>query len=480
MHRPFFMRALLVLAVASGIPILANIGAVGAPAAAVAVASTARAGAATPADGAAHALPAALHGPIGRASGILVGTASDDATSPTTAPVTPTNPTTPGTTPGTTPVPDGLGDTTKLKGFIPNDHVGVIPWTQLQWNFIGPYGVGASVAWQQLRDHGAHNDIGRGTVVAVVDSGVAYRTRGRYVQSPDLPPGSVLKGWDFVDNDRFPDDLSGHGTHVASTIAARVNNDAGLTGLAYDAKILPVRVLNADDEGDVFSIARGIRYATRKGAKIINLSVDFPPGLQPSDLPEVMSAVKAAYKAGVLVVSSAGNEGRNRVSLPARSRYVLSVGATTADGCRAAYSNSGPDLDLVAPGGGKDHRDPSDARCVPNQPGPSIAQITLLQQNDPSSLGLPLDYIGTSMAAAHVSGVAALVRSSGILGKNPSPALMIAFLEQTARDLGKRGRDNQYGYGLVDAAAATNVKTVGPARTRARAIVAAQARKAAR
>ncbi len=345
---------------------------------------------------------------------------------------------------------------TLLKGWIPNDAVGEIPWSSLQWNFAGTWGVNAPKAWDQLRTLGPTKAGGRRVRVAVVDSGIAYRTSGPYRQSPDLPRARVLQGYDFVDEDRYPDDRSGHGTHVTSTIAAATNNAGGLTGLAYEADIIPVRVLDADDEGDTLAIARGINYAVRRDADIINLSADFPASVRADEIPEVMAAVDAAHRKGVLVVSSSGNDGVSQVSLPARSTSVLAVGATTAHGCRAVFSNAGTALDLVAPGGGTDHAADTSPRCKPNDVGVPIAQVTLLNPGDPSTLGVPLDYVGTSMAAAHVSGIAALVRGSGLLGKDPSADLLAAYLVRSTRDLGAKGADSRFGAGLIDAARATD------------------------
>ncbi len=365
---------------------------------------------------------------------------------------------------------------TLLTGWIPNDAVGDVPWTGLQWNFAGPWGVNAPKAWDQLRARGAAKSGGRRVKIAVVDSGIAYRTSGPYRQSPDLPRTRILPGYDFVDEDRYPDDRSGHGTHVASTIAGATDNAAGLTGLAYEADIIPVRVLDADDEGDTLAIARGIKYAVRRKADIINLSADFPSSVRASEIPEVMAAVEEAHRKGVLVISSSGNDGAGQVSLPARSPAVLAVGATTAHGCRAVFSNAGSDLDLVAPGGGADHASDTSPRCRPTEQGAPIAQVTLLRAGDPSTLGVPLNYVGTSMAAAHVTGIAALVAGSGLLGKHPSADLLAAYLVRSTRDLGQKGADSRFGAGLIDAQQATNAKRAKSAARGARRAVAKAAR----
>src|SRR5213076_432438 len=100
---------------------------------------------------------------------------------------------------------------------------------------------------------------GRGTIVAVLDTGVAYRTYRRYRRAPDLR--HFTRGYDFVDEDRYPFDLNGHGTHVSGTIGETTNNHKGATGVAYRSRIMPLRVLDAAGDGDTVAISRAIRYA---------------------------------------------------------------------------------------------------------------------------------------------------------------------------------------------------------------------------
>jgi serine protease len=327
-------------------------------------------------------------------------------------------------------------------------------WTDLQWNFIGDASINAPDAWDLARDLGAPG--GRGVVVAVVDTGVAYKTRGRFKRAPDLRRRTFVRGRDFVDGDRRPHDLFGHGTHVAGTIAQRVNNSLGVTGLAYNAKIMPVRVLDANGEGGAYQISRGIRWAAKHGADVINLSLEFDPSITARQVPEIIRAIRFAHRKGAVVVAAAGNESDARIAYPARARHTISVGATTEHLCQADYSNSGNGLDVMAPGGGNDSSNddnPRDAQfCRPDLVGRDIYQQTFTRS--PRRFGLPSGYQGTSMAAPHVSATAALVIGTRRVGKNPSPGRVASHLRETARDLGATGYDSRYGHGLIDAAAA--------------------------
>jgi len=295
---------------------------------------------------------------------------------------------------------------------------------------------------------------GAGATVAVLDTGVAYENRGPYRRAPDL--NRFVPGYDFVDGDHHPNDQNGHGTHVAGTIAESTNNGIGAAGVAYGAKIMPVRVLDADGAGDIVAIARGLRYAARRRVAVINLSLEFDPSVRAARIPDIISAIRYARSKGVLIVGAAGNQASSLTAYPARARNVMAVAATTIRGCQADYSNSGFDLDIAAPGGGTDAANTDTAYdaqvCRPTETGNFIFQQTFT--NGVRSFGLPGGYEGTSMAAPHVAGVAALVIASGRLGPHPSPAAVEQHLEATARDIGKPGFDPRYGHGLLDAAAA--------------------------
>ena len=189
---------------------------------------------------------------------------------------------------------------------------------------------------------------------------------------------------------------------------------------------------------------------------MINLSLEFDPTVTAGDIPDIISALRYARDRGVVVVAASGNEGLQQLAYPARASAVISVGATTIDRCLADYSNGGPRLDLVAPGGGDDASLPGDPNCHPDRGNlPDIYQMTFTNPFNPRQFGYPNYWYGTSMAAPHVAAVAALVIASGVLGRHPSPDQVLARLEATAQPLGGPKPNSDYGYGLIDAGAAT-------------------------
>ncbi len=332
-------------------------------------------------------------------------------------------------------------------------------WVSLQWNFLpwagaataalptSPGGIDAIGAWRNLAATGRHG--ARGTIVAVLDTGIAYRALGqRFRRSPDFAPGQFTNGYDFVSGDRLPLDQNGHGTHVAGTIAEKTDNGTGLVGLAYDAKLMPVRVLDKHGSGEADEIARGIRFAVEKGADVINMSFNFGCGKR---VPGINDELRNAYRQGIVTVASIGNLGAETcVSPPATGPRVVGVGGTTEGGCLGSYSLTGKGVDVVAPGGG------APAPGCPSIWARPIYQVTLKGGN-PRRFGEPGTYIGTSMAAAHVSALAAMVLASGALEPEASPQStvnrMAQRLRNTARDLGLPA--TRQGAGLIDAAAAT-------------------------
>ncbi len=333
-------------------------------------------------------------------------------------------------------------------------------WVAKQWNFLpwegtgaptlptSPGGIDAVGAWANLT--AAERSGAMGINVAVLDTGIAYRAKGRsFRRSPDFSPGQFAGGYDFVEDDHMPLDENGHGTHVAGTIAEKTNNGIGLTGLAYRAKLIPVRVLDRNGSGKASDIARGIRYAVGRGADVINMSFNFSCGKR---VPSIEEELRNAFRKGVVAVASIGNLGSEGcVSPPATGPRVIGVGGTTEGGCLGSYSLTGKGIDVVAPGGGTP---------VPGCPSVSarpIYQVTLVDGTT-RRFGQPADYVGTSMAAAHVSGVAAMVLASGVLKSNASPMgtvnRLTRRLRKTTRDLGLP--PTLQGAGLIDAGRATD------------------------
>ncbi|MCC3406096.1 MAG: S8 family serine peptidase [Microcoleus sp. PH2017_10_PVI_O_A] len=256
---------------------------------------------------------------------------------------------------------------------------------------------------------------GKGIVVAVVDSGVDYThpdlDDNIWQNAGEIPDNGIdddrngyiddIRGWDFVYQDNNPMDFDGHGTHVAGAIAAE-RNDFGITGVAYNAKIMPVRVLDANVEGYPDEIAAGIRYAADNGANVINLSLG---GWYPSPLED--EAIGYATDKGVVVVIAAGNEGFTEPDYPAinADRLGIAVGAIDVNDRMDEYSNRAGSkvLDYVV------------------APGIDIYSTTPDDSYEIKS--------GTSMATPHVAGVAALV-----LNANPTltPAQVGYILTTTA------------------------------------------------
>ena len=327
-------------------------------------------------------------------------------------------------------------------------------WAKVQWNFLGASGINAPEAWANLRAR--HRPGGKGVTVAILDTGVAYRNWKTFRKAPDFTNTRFVHPYDFVANNAFPLDREGHGTFVAGVVGESTNNHVGLAGIAYGASIMPVRVLNADGTGDAATISKGIRYAADHGAQVINLSLEFDVTVNSGDIPDILSAIRYAHRHGALVVAASGNEGIEQIAYPARAPDVVAVGATTKDRCLADYSNGGTRLALVAPGGGEDSDLTSDPNCHPTRNLPNIVQETFRDSSAPDSFGYPRDWYGTSMAAPHVAAAAALVIASGVIGRDPSPDRVLSRLEQTADPLGSSKPNRDYGYGLVNAGAATS------------------------
>jgi serine protease len=356
-------------------------------------------------------------------------------------------------------VPDFLAHTSGSvsPGWIPNDPGQARRaqgWERMQWNFLPGAGVNAPQAWANL--FGVRRAGAQGTVIAVLDTGVAYRNWRQFRKSPDFGRTRFTAPYDFVAGNRHPLDREGHGTFVTGMIAESTNNGVGLAGLAYGATIMPVRVLDANGWGDASTISKGIRYAVAHGAQVINLSLEFPPDVTASDIPGIVSAIHFAHARGAVVVGASGNESDSQIAYPARDSDAISVGATTLDRCLADYSNGGARLDLVAPGGGNDATLQGDASCHPERNLPDIYQMTFADPSSPGRFSFPGGWYGTSMAAPQVSAAAAMVIASGVIGRHPTPAQILARLEATAQPLGGTRPNDDFGYGLLDIGAATS------------------------
>lgn len=280
---------------------------------------------------------------------------------------------------------------------------------------------------------------GDGALVAVLDSGAR-------LGHPDLA-GRLVAGRDFVERDDRPEDADGHGTHVAGIVAAATGNDVGVAGVAPLSRVLVVRVLDEKGEGDADTIAEGIDYAVDRGVDVINLSLGETVPLSPLGFGgSFEDALDRALDRGVIVVAAAGNNGVPVCEQPAGEGRLLCVGSVDRRRQRSAFSSFGTGLGLVAPGGGIGAR-----------------------ADDILSTYLRPDYeflAGTSFAAPHVAGVAALLVSRGVRGQDA-----VRRIVETATDLGPPGRDAEYGAGLVNArAAVTGVGRTGAASEAASAL----------
>ena len=292
----------------------------------------------------------------------------------------------------------------------PND-----PDYSKQWNLRG---INIERAWEE--NHG------EGITVAVIDTGVS--------KVPDLRETEFVEGYDFVNDRSNAEDDNGHGTHVAGTIAQSTNNNYGVAGIAYKAKIMPLKVLSGTGGGTVGDIAEAIRFAVDNKADVINMSLGGGGETQ-----VMKEAIEYAYSKGVVIVAAAGNADDNSAAYPARFPHVIGVSAVDASGNKAPYSNFGAGIDIAAPGGSDTGK---------------IVQETI----DPAQGGEPafLGFQGTSMAAPHVAGVVALIKAAGI--KEPNAVLEV--LQQSARKIND-DPFNHFGAGQLDAGNALQLALKG-------------------
>ena len=252
----------------------------------------------------------------------------------------------------------------------------------------------------------------RRVIIAIVDTGIA-------LDHPDLV-GKLVPGINLVTPDQPPNDDNGHGTHVAGIAAAATNNGEGVAGVNWEARLMPVKVLDADGGADVNRVAQGMMWAVDHGARVLNLS--FTGAESSAALGE---AVQYARDRGALVVAAVGNDGRVEASYPAALDGVLAVGATDHNDQRLSTSNSGPYVAVAAPG----EQIPS-TFWAPGV-GNTYAQAST-----------------TSQAPPHAAGVAGLIWSV-----NPElrDDAVRALIVNHADDVGPPGRDDETGAGRVNA-----------------------------
>lgn len=277
-----------------------------------------------------------------------------------------------------------------LTNTVPNDTY----WSR-QW---GPINIRAPQGW----------DLSTGATtitLAVIDTGVD-------LTHPDLA-AKVVGGYNFIDPTKTPQDDNGHGTHVSGIAAAITNNNLGVAGVSWGARIMPLKVLNSQGSGTLSNAALAINWAADHGAKVINMSFG-----SSADTSYMSDAVNYAYSKGLVLVAAAGNNGNSAAFYPAAYPHVISVGATDSNNNRASFSNFGSTLDLMAPG----------VNIYSTWPG----GYTYLD--------------GTSMASPFVAGLASLLM--GLPGVS-DPLKVEQAMENSALDLGAAGRDNNYGYGLI-------------------------------
>lgn len=241
---------------------------------------------------------------------------------------------------------------------IPND-----PYFNSQY---GLQKIQAPQAWDSTRGD-------RNVMIAIVDSGI----QGIH---PDLS-SKVINGYDYVDNDNFPDDENGHGTHCAGIASASTNNNIGIAGVAPESSIYAVRVLDTQNNGNLYAITQGIVEAADSGAKVINLSLG-----SSNHAYSLYQAIQYAWNHGAVIVVAAGNNGNSQPNYPAYYQEVISVASTDHFDKKSHFSNYGNWVDVAAPG----------SNIYSTFIGSTYQSLN-----------------GTSMAAPHVSGIAALLAAQG-------------------------------------------------------------------
>jgi len=321
-------------------------------------------------------------------------------------------------------------------------------WGQIYDDLWGVHAISAPDVWDST--------LGENVLVAVIDTGIDANhpdlSNNVWQNNAEIPNNNIdddnngfiddVKGWNFVDNSATPTDIHGHGTHVSGTIAAEINNNEGIVGIAPNAKILPIKGLSNNGTGSSVDLAAALIYAADMNADVINNSWG---GGGPSQL--IHDAVKYAYNKGSVVVAAAGNAS-SPVSRfhPAGYPEVISVAATDVENKRAFFSNWGVRIDVAAPG--VDILSPLSSEVNTSTiPAEDIINERYLRAQ------------GTSMSSPHVAGQIALMLS---LNPNLSAEQARYILHNSSKDLGVTGFDTAFGRGRIDAPAALHmVDTLG-------------------
>ena len=296
----------------------------------------------------------------------------------------------------------------------PNDSL----YDRYQWNLRH---IRANSGWDRTTGNS-------GVIIAIADTGID-------LGHPDLA-GKIVGGFDAVNNDFDAQDDNGHGTHVASIAASQSNNARGIAGVDWNARLMPIKVLNGAGSGSSSQLANGLTWATDNGADVLNMSL-----ASTNSSSVVRNAVQYAYERGVLLVAAAGNsysEG-NPTSYPAAYDHVIGVAAINDTDGHASYSNSGNYVDVAAPGGDPTSSSDNDNRhWIPGAywrgSGFSYAWLS-----------------GTSQAAPHVAGLAGLLLA---LDGSFTPDQLTQLITGSAVDVQAAGWDQFSGYGRIDVAAA--------------------------
>jgi serine protease len=287
--------------------------------------------------------------------------------------------------------------------------------------------IGLEQAWSYTK--------GAGAVVAVLDTGVGGNDPKVWRKLKDFDKTKFASGYDFVYKDDIPEDAKGHGTHVAGTIAESTDNGILGAGVAPEATIMPVRVLGPRGGTDA-DISDGLHFAADNGANVVNMSLGGPGAGT-----VFQAACQYALSKGVTLVCAAGNDGQHAVSYPAKWPECIAVAAVDSNQKRSYYSNYGPEIDIAGPGG--DIRGGFAGGIWQNTAQPQQTSMFGQPQMVEGFYALQ----GTSMATPHITGVIALLVSLGV----KQPDEIRSVLRRSATNLGS---EEEYGAGLVDAAAA--------------------------